>query len=128
MQETQVRSLNWEDPLEEEVATYSSVLAWEIPSPEKLGGLQSVGYSRKRVRPNLATKQQNDLPPAICATLWTVAHHAPLSLGLSRQEYWIGLSCPPPGDLPNPGTEPAFLTSSALIGRFFPTSATCEAP
>ena len=69
MQETQVRSLNWEDPLEEEVATYSSVLAWEIPSPEKLGGLQSVGYSRKRVRPNLATKQQTDLPPAICATL-----------------------------------------------------------
>ena len=34
--------------------------------------------------------------------LWTVACQAPLSMGFSRQEYWSGLSCPPPGDLPNP--------------------------
>ena len=39
-------------------------------------------------------------------TLWTVAHQAPLSMGFSRQEYWSGLPCCPPGDLPNPGTEP----------------------
>ena len=37
---------------------------------------------------------------------WTVAHQAPLSMGFSRQEYWSGLSFPPPGDLPDPGTEP----------------------
>ena len=37
------------------------------------------------------------------ATLWTVTHQAPLSLGFSRQEYWSGLPCPPPGDLPDPG-------------------------
>ena len=36
-------------------------------------------------------------------TWWTVAHQAPLSMGFSRQEYWSGLPCPPPGDLPNPG-------------------------
>ena len=36
---------------------------------------------------------------------WTVAHQAPLSMGFSRQEYWSGLPCPPPGDLPNPGIE-----------------------
>ena len=36
----------------------------------------------------------------------TVAHQAPLSMGFSRQEYWSGLSCPPPGDLPNSGIEP----------------------
>ena len=36
-------------------------------------------------------------------TPWTVAHQAPLSMGFSRQEYWSGLPCPPPGDLPNPG-------------------------
>ena len=36
------------------------------------------------------------------ATLWTVALQAPLSIGFSRQEYWSGLPCPPPGDLPNP--------------------------
>ena len=39
------------------------------------------------------------------ATLWTVAHQTPLSMGFSRQEDWSGLPCPPPGDLPNPGME-----------------------
>ena len=43
------------------------------------------------------------------ATLWTVARQAPLSMGFSRQEYWSGLPCLPPGDLPHPGTEPASL-------------------
>ena len=38
--------------------------------------------------------------------LWTIAHQAPLAMGLSRQEYWSGLPCPPPGDLPDAGTEP----------------------
>ena len=37
------------------------------------------------------------------ATLWTVVHQAPLSMGFSRQEYWSRLPCPPPGDLPKPG-------------------------
>ena len=40
------------------------------------------------------------------ATLWTVARQAPLSKGFSRQEYWSGLLCPPPGDCPNPGIKP----------------------
>ena len=40
------------------------------------------------------------------ATPRTVAHHAPLSMGFSRQENWSGLPCPPPRDLPNPETEP----------------------
>ena len=39
-------------------------------------------------------------------TPWTVAHRAPLSMGFSKQEYWSGLPCPPPGDLPYPGIEP----------------------
>ena len=50
----------------------------------------------------------------LCATLWTVAHQAPLSLGFSRQEHWSGLPCPPPGDLPHPGIEPASPASPAL--------------
>ena len=43
-----------------------------------------------------------------CLTVipWTVAHQAPLSMGISRKEYWSGLPCPPPGHLPNPGIEP----------------------
>ena len=56
-------------------------------------------------------------------TLWTVAHQAPLSLGFSRQEYWSGLPCLPPGDLPTPGIKPA---SPALAGRLFTTSTTWE--
>ena len=48
------------------------------------------------------------------ATLWTVVHQAPLSTGLSRQEYWSGLSFPSPGDLSDPGTKPKFPVSPAL--------------
>ena len=61
------------------------------------------------------------------ATLWTIACQAPRSVGFSRQKYWSGLSFPPPGDLPDPGIKPASLTSSALAGRLFTTSATWEA-
>ena len=60
-------------------------------------------------------------------TIWTVALQAPLSMGFSRQEYWGGLPCPPPGDLPNPEFEPMPLVSLALAGGFFTTSATWEA-
>ena len=60
-------------------------------------------------------------------TLWTVAHQAPLTMGFSRQEYWSGLPCPPPGDLPDPGIKPESLMTPALTGRFFTTSATWEA-
>ena len=50
---------------------------------------------------------------------WTVAFQVPLSMGFSRQEYWSGLPCPPPGDLPNPGIEPTSLIPLALAGKFF---------
>ena len=43
------------------------------------------------------------------ATLWTVTHHAPLSMGFPRQEYWSGLPFPPSGDLPDWGIEPGLL-------------------
>ena len=59
-------------------------------------------------------------------TLWTVSWLSPLSMD-SRQEYWSGLPCPTPGDLPNPGIEPVSFISLALSGRFFTTSATWEA-
>ena len=46
MQETQVQSLVWADPLEKEMATHSSILAWEIPWTEEPGGLQSMGLQK----------------------------------------------------------------------------------
>ena len=49
-------------------------------------------------------------------TTRTVAHQVPLFLGISRQEYWSGLPCHPPGDLPGPGIEPM---SPTLTGRLF---------
>ena len=52
------------------------------------------------------------------ATLWTVAHQAPLSMEFSRQEYWSGLPFPSPGDLPDPGIEPG---SPALQADSLPT-------
>ena len=53
-----------------------------------------------------------------CATIWTVAQQAPLSMGFSRQEYWSGLPFPIPGGLPYPGIKSA---SPALAGGFFTT-------
>ena len=56
-----------------------------------------------------------------CSTLCNpmdVAHQAPPSMGFSRREYWSGVPFPSPGDLPNPGIEPA---SPALAGGFFTT-------
>ena len=59
MQETQVRFLSEEDPLEKEITTHSSILAWKTPWTEEPGGLQSTGL--QRVRHDLATKRQQ--PP-----------------------------------------------------------------
>ena len=52
---------------------------------------------------------------------------APLSMRFSRQKYWSGVPCSPPGDLFDPGTKPPSLLSPAMEGRFFTTSTTWEA-
>ena len=57
----------------------------------------------------------------------TAARQAPLSMGVSRQEYWNRLPCPPQRLLPDPGITPASLMSPVLAGRVFTTSATWEA-
>ena len=51
----------------------------------------------------------------------------PSAHGILQEEYWSGLPCPPPADLPNPGIEPASLTSPALARGFFTTSASWKA-
>ena len=70
-------------------------------------------------------------PVRFFATLWTVALQAALSMGFSRQEYWSGLPCPPPGDLPDPGIEPMSLVYPSLTDMFYIpgiNSTTWEAP
>ena len=104
----------------------------------------SMGFSRQEYRSGLLCLLPGDLPdPEIkpislcllhvctkslqsCANQQTIAFQALLSLGFSKGEYRSGLLCPSPGDLPDPGIEPASLTSLALAGRFFTTSATWE--
>ena len=67
--------------------------SWDIPSQDAdLKHCHGVGLVAKSC-PTLATP-------------WTVAYQAALSMGFPKQEYWSGLPCPPPGDLPNPGIEP----------------------
>ena len=56
----------------------------------------------------------------------TVAHQAPLSMGFSKQEYWSGFPCPPPGDLP--GSQEDWTWLSCIAARFFTIWATREAP
>ena len=63
----------------------------------------------------------------LCTIPWTVAHQAPLSMGVSRQAYWSRLPYPPPGDLPHPGVKPMSLTSPVLAGGFFTAGAIWEA-
>ena len=64
--------------------------------------------------------------PILCDPM-DCSPQAPLSMGFSRLEYFSELLCPPPGDLPNPETEPISLTSPALADEVFTTSATWEA-
>ena len=61
-------------------------------------------------------------------TPWTVACRAPLWVRFSKQQYWSGLPCPAPEDLPYPGIKSFFLMSPELAGGFFTSSATREAP
>ena len=72
-------------------------------------------------------KSAKSLQSCLTVALWIVGLQAVLFMGFSRQEYWRGLSCPSPGDLPNPGIKPGFRMSPALAGSFFTTSATWEA-
>ena len=60
-------------------------------------------------------------------TLWTVAHQASLSMGFSEQEYWTGLPCPSPEDLPNPGIELTSCSLWQILYRFVFIPNLCDA-
>ena len=132
---TWVRHLAQEYPLEEGIATHSSLLAWRIPWAEKPAELQSLGLQRVghnwsswlHVSPRLSSTLMIKLKflhhAVLCChfshvwffvTQWTVAHRAPLSMGISRQEYWSGLPCPSPGHLSCPRIKPVSHTVSYI--------------
>ena len=90
-------------------------------------------WSCKRVGHDLATEQEACVCMLVASVMsdsldpMDLARQVPLSMGFSRQEYWSGLPCLPPGDFPHPGIEPVSLMSPALADGFFTTSATWEA-
>ena len=112
MWETWVQSLGWEDPLEKEMATHSSTLAWRIPWREEPGRLQSLGSQRvghdwaislslslSSSSTSLASGkclsglkhscESESEASQLCPTLWDpLAYQASLAMGFSRQEYW----------------------------------------
>ena len=90
------------------MATHSNIPAWKIAWIEEPGRLQSMGS--QRVRHDLVADQQqwcvNDRTKSeIKITMLPTPYYVHSTL-LSRQQYWSGLPFPPPGNLPNPGTEP----------------------
>ena len=102
--DARVLSLGWEGPLEKNMASHSSTLAWRIPRTEEPGRLKSM--LSQRVGHNWVTEHMcTHTYERLFVTPWTVAYQAPPSVGFSRQEYWIGLPFPSPGDLPHPGIE-----------------------
>ena len=107
---------------------------WEINSASRAAALQSVGKVRSLGWSSLHDIQRFTslwkcyawvLSLFSCVwlfvTLWTVAPQTPLSMGFSRQEYWSGLPCPPPGHLPSPGIKPrspALQADSLLVSHW----------
>ena len=118
LQETQIQSLGQEDPLEEEMAAHSSILAWRIPWIEEPGRLQSIGS--QRVGHNCTTEHK-----CICAclitpvfvTIWTVAHQTPLSMGFSRKEYWSGRRAMPSSRGSSQSRDRTCVSYVSCIGR-----------
>ena len=85
--------------------SYASAPPAGSPTPE-LRGRTCMAEAPKDVL-RVAVVVQSLSPVRLFASPWTVARHAPLAMGFSRQEYWSGLPFPSPGDLPDPGIEPA---------------------
>ena len=121
MQETHVRSLGWEGPLEDEMATHSRILSWRIPWTEEPGGLQSMGSQKSWtwwVTNIVILIVHACSVVSDSATPWTV--HRILSTKVLK---WFAISysrgSSPPRDWTQCGIEPTFLMSPALTGGFF---------
>ena len=111
-------------PVSASVFTLFSPLCLSVLSPSLLSLTRTpaVGFRvHSQCRMMAACCLVAQLCPSLCDPL---AHQAPLSMGLSRKEYWSGLACPPPGGLPDPLIEFMSFISPELAGKFFTTSTT----
>ena len=105
---TEALVLQQEKPQQEEALT---LLLESIPDSPQLEK-DCPQQQRRNIAINRYIKKKND-KLLCCLASWTVAHQVPLSMGFSRQEYWSGLPCPSPGDLPDLGIEPRSPASQA---------------
>ena len=140
MQETWVWSLGWEDVLEDGMTIHSRILAWRIPwterawrgySPWSHKGPDTTKWSNHHSRrrhwvmkwrgvkwrkdkfyPMSSSSHSCEVKLLSRVRLFATPRTA-ASTGFSRKDYWSGLPCPSPGDLPNPGTEPRSPTLQA---------------
>ena len=94
MRETRIQFLCWEDPLEEDRATHSRILAWTVPWTEKAGGLQSMGRKELHMTEHLGTAQHRVMPPSpqlileyfiITPSFEAVLHNPLILLSLGNQ-------------------------------------------
>ena len=138
MQETRVQSLGQEDPLEKEMTTHSSILAWGIPrteEPGRFGGscasdadsyltfcIHGVAKSWTQLRHLILSlslswevlvgwmheSSVSQSRPTLCDPM-VCSLPGPSLHGFSRHKYWSGLPCPPPGECSNPGMNLSFL-------------------
>ena len=86
-----------------------SFIEMHIIDPTLIYGIRIIVLVDAKFNDSVSVKSLSRI--RLFAILWTVAYQSPLLMGFFRQEYWSGLPCPSPGDLPDPGTEPR---SSAL--------------
>ena len=97
---------------------WASLMAWQCRRRKKRGFNPLLRRS-----PGVKVKSLSRV--WLFATLWTVGHQAPLSMGFPRQEYWSGFPFPSPGDLPDPGIEhrsPALQADALGSGNLLPYS------
>ena len=103
VQETWVRALGWEDPLEKEMAIHSSTLAWKIPRTEEPDRLRFHGVAKSQTRlSDFKSLQSSPVlgDPMDCRLPSSSVH------GILQARILEWLPCPPPGDLPNPQIKP----------------------
>ena len=108
----------WELASERWVFCTSSLTRWQTPwgqrpSPHHCGCTSPASGSVTLSKDLVCACTLSCLSYPTLLTLWTVAYQPPLSMGFSRQEYWGGVPCPSPGDLPHPGIEPGSLALQA---------------
>ena len=105
---------------------YTLLMGMQVLAATMENSMEIPQKTKNRATMHVHAKTLQSCPA--CATLWTAACWAPLSIGFSREEFWSWLPCPTLGHLPNSGSNLFLLSPPALSGRFLTSSITWKAP